>query len=808
MILFRKAIVDNDMLFGGTPMNATLMPLLPVRDIVVFPYMILPLFVGRDNSIKAVEEALAGNRIVFLSAQKDVLEEAPGPEQIYSVGTIAMIVRMKKLPDGRAKVLIQGMSKGKIKSFEQTTPFFKVMVEHLEEPEVEVSSPEVSALLRNVREHLEKIVAMGKLLSPDILIVLDEIKDLNKISDIISANIGLDVVDGQEILEITDPLKKLYKVNEHLIKEVEIISIQNKINNIAKDEMVRAQKEYFLKEQMKAIKSELGDGDVKSDDISDLRARLNEIKLPDEVKQEVFKQLDRLERMHPDASESSVLRTYLEWIVEIPWSAKTDDNMDLDHAKKILDEDHYDLEEVKERIVEHLAVGKLNKKIKGPILCFVGAPGVGKTSLGKSIARSLGRKFVRISLGGVKDEAEIRGHRRTYVGAMPGKIVQSLKQGGTNNPVFVLDEIDKLGADFKGDPSSALLEVLDPEQNFSFRDHYVNLPFDLSNVMFIATANMVDTIPPALKDRMEIIHLSGYTSEDKIKIAQQHLIPKQLKENGMEDRNIKLKDKIILKVITEYSKEAGVRTLERLIGKICRKIAKLIATDKEIPKKITTQLVEKFLGCPMYLSEEKNKSDEIGISTGLAWTQYGGEILMIEVASSKGTGLKLTGNLGEIMKESASTALGYVKTMAQQYGISEDYFQNNEIHIHFPSGAVPKDGPSAGVAIATAIISHITGRPVSKDVAMTGEISLSGKVLPIGGLKEKSLAAMRAGITTVIAPEANRKDLVDIPQEYKKKIKFMFAERVEDVIEVALLSKRIESVEFFKGSKRHVKAVA
>jgi len=784
------------------------MPLLPVRDIVVFPYMILPLFVGRDNSIRAVEEALAGNRIVFLSAQKDVLEESPGPEQIYSVGTIAMIVRMKKLPDGRAKVLIQGMSKGRIKSFEQTDPFFKVMVEHIEEPEVETSSPEVSALLRNIREQLEKIVAMGKLLSPDILVVLDEIKDLSKISDIISANIGLDVVDGQEILEIMDPLKKLYKVNEHLIKEVEIISIQNKINNIAKDEMVRAQKEYFLKEQMKAIKSELGDGEVKGDDLSDLRARLTEIKLPDEVKQEVFKQLDRLERMHPDASESSVLRTYLEWIVEIPWSVRTDDNMDLDHAKKILDEDHYDLEEVKERIVEHLAVGKLNKKIKGPILCFVGAPGVGKTSLGKSIARSLGRKFVRISLGGVKDEAEIRGHRRTYVGAMPGKIIQSIKQAGTNNPVFVLDEIDKLGADFKGDPSSALLEVLDTEQNFSFRDHYINLPFDLSNVMFIATANMADTIPPALRDRMEIINLAGYTSEDKIKIAQRHLIPKQLKENGMEDRNIKFKNNIILKIITEYTKEAGVRTLERFIGKMCRKIAKLIATHKEIPKKITIPLVEKFLGCPLYLSEEKNKSDEIGISTGLAWTQYGGEILMIEVASSKGTGLKLTGNLGDIMKESASTALSYVKTMAQQYGISEDYFQNNEIHIHFPSGAVPKDGPSAGVAIATAIISHITGRPVSKDVAMTGEISLSGKVLPIGGLKEKSLAAMRAGITTVIAPEANRKDLVDIPQEYKKKIKFMFAERVEDVIDAALLSKKIESVEFFKGSKRHVKAVA
>ncbi len=789
-------------------MSTTVMPLLPVRDIVVFPYMILPLFVGRDNSIKAVEEALAGNRIVFLSTQKDMLEEAPGPEQIYEVGTVAMIVRMKKLPDGRAKVLIQGMSKGKIKAFEQTDPFFKVQIEHIEEAEMDSGTPEASALMRSIREQLEKIVAMGKLLSPDILVVMDEIKDVSKIADIIAANIGLGVNDAQEILEVSDPLKKLYKVHEHLTREVEIITIQNKINNMAKDEMVRAQKEYFLKEQMKAIKSELGDGDIKTDDMSDLRKRLTEIELPEEIKKEAFKQLERLERMHPDASESAVLRTYLEWIIETPWMARTEDNMDLEHAKEILDEDHYDLEEIKERIVEHLAVAKLNKKIKGPILCFVGAPGVGKTSLGKSIARALGRKFIRISLGGVKDEAEIRGHRRTYVGAMPGKIIQSLKQAGTSNPVFVLDEIDKLGADFKGDPSSALLEVLDPEQNFSFRDHYMNLPFDLTNVMFIATANLSDTIPPALRDRMETINLAGYTSEEKIKIAHRHLIPKQLKENGMDDKDIKFNDKVIMKIITEYTREAGVRTLERLIGKTCRKLAKLVATGKEFPRKLTPQLVEKYLGCPLYLSEEKNKSDEIGISTGLAWTQFGGEILMIEVASSKGSGLKLTGNLGDVMKESASTALSYVKTMAQQYGIADEYFQNNEIHVHFPSGAVPKDGPSAGIAIATAIISHITGRPVSKDVAMTGEISLSGKVLPIGGLKEKALAALRAGIKIVIAPDANRKDLVNIPAEYKKKIKFMFAERVEDVIDAALLSKKVESVEFFKGSKKQVKAVA
>ncbi len=789
-------------------MSTSIMPLLPVRDIVVFPYMILPLFVGRDNSIKAVEEALEGNRLVFLSAQKNMLDEAPTPDQIYETGTVAMIVRMKKLPDGRAKVLIQGMHKAVIRTFEQTDPFFKVQVENIEEKELDVSNPEISALMRNIREQIEKIVAMGKLLSPDILVVMDEIKDGSKIADIIAANIGLNAQDAQQILEQTDPLKKLYKVNEHLLKEAEIISLQHKINNMAKDEMTRAQKEYFLKEQMKAIKSELGDNDGKNEDMSDIRRKLTEIKMPEEVKAEAFKQLDRLERMHPDASESAVLRTYLEWITETPWMINSEDNMDLDHAKKILDEDHYDLEEIKDRIIEHLAVSKLNKKIKGPILCFVGAPGVGKTSLGKSIARALGRKFVRISLGGVKDEAEIRGHRRTYVGAMPGKIIQSLKQSGTNNPVFVLDEIDKLGADFKGDPSSALLEVLDPEQNFSFRDHYMNLPFDLTNVMFIATANMWDTIPPALRDRMETINLSGYTSEEKIKIAQKHLIPKQLNENGLENKNIKFTDKVLLKIITQYTKEAGVRTLERLIGKICRKTAKLIATNKDFPEKITPQLVEKYLGCPLYISEEKNVSDEIGISTGLAWTQYGGEILMIEVASSKGSGLKMTGNLGEVMKESATTALSYVKTMAQQYGIAEDYFQHNEVHVHFPSGAVPKDGPSAGIAIATAIISHITGRPVSKDVAMTGEISLSGKVLPIGGLKEKALAAMRAGIKVIIAPELNKKDLVSIPAEFKKKLKFIFVERVDDVIDAALLPKKVESVEFFKGSKKQVKAVA
>ncbi|MCX6112880.1 MAG: endopeptidase La [Proteobacteria bacterium] len=789
--------------------DTSLMPMLPVRDVVVFPYMILPLFVGRESSIKAVEDAISGNRMIFLAAQKEITDEFPAPDRIYDVGTIATIVRMKKLADGRVKILIQGVNKGRITSFEQKEPYYKVSVTPIEEGKSEINAMELDALMRNVKEQLEKLISMGKMLSPDLILVLEEIKDPGKFADIIAANMGLKIIEAQEVLEIADPVKRLYKVNDYVLREVEILNIQVKINNLAKDEITKSQKEYYLKEQMKAIKSELGEFDSKMDDTSDLRQRLMEIEMPNEVKEEAMKQLERLERMHPDSSESAVLRTYLDWVVDVPWSKKTEDNMNLKRAKQILDEDHYDLEEVKERIVEYLAVGKLNKKIKGPILCFIGAPGVGKTSLGKSIARALGRQFVRISLGGVKDEAEIRGHRRTYVGAMPGKIIQGLKLAGTCNPVFVLDEIDKLGADFKGDPSSALLEVLDPEQNFSFRDHYLNVPYDLSNVLFIATANFMDTIPPALKDRMEIIQLAGYTAEEKIKIAQIHLVPKQKKENGLENVNLKFSDKVILKIITEYTREAGVRNLERNIGKVFRKIAKIIADGKTISKSISSGMIEKHLGCPPFKQEEKNQKDEIGVCTGLAWTQFGGEILMVEVASSKGSGLKLTGNLGEVMKESAMTALSYVKTMAAHYGIDEDYFQNHEIHVHFPQGAIPKDGPSAGVTIATAIISYITGRPVSRDIAMTGEISLTGKVLQIGGLKEKALAAMRACIKTIIVPAENKKELINIPKEYRKKLNFVFVGKVEEAIQAALLpAKKVEHLDSYRHPRKPLKAVA
>ncbi|MEI6092516.1 MAG: endopeptidase La, partial [bacterium] len=605
----------------------SLMPMLPVRDVVVFPYMILPLFVGRESSIKAVEEAMSGSKMIFLSAQKEITDEFPTPERIYSIGTIAMIVRMKKLADGRVKILIQGVNKGKIESFEQRSPYYKVSVSSVNEETSGTEPVELDALMRNVKQQLEKLVSMGKMLSPDLLLVLEDIKDPGKFADIISANIGLKMKEAQEVLEIMDPVKRLYTVNDYLTRELEIINIQMKINNITKDEITKSQKEYYLKEQMKAIKNELGEFDSKMDETGELKERIMSMEMSDEVRQEALKQLDRLEKMHPESSESAVLRTYLDWIVDLPWSKRSEDNMNLKRAQQILDEDHYGLAEVKERIIEYLAVGKLNKKIKGPILCFIGAPGVGKTSLGKSIARALDRQFVRISLGGVKDEAEIRGHRRTYVGAMPGKIIQALKLAGTSNPVFVLDEIDKLGADFKGDPSSALLEVLDPEQNFAFRDHYLNVPYDLSNVLFIATANFGDTIPPALKDRMEIIQLSGYTAEEKIKIAQKHLFPKQVKENGLDDIDIKISDNVLLKIITEYTREAGLRTLERYIGKVCRKIAKVIAEGKNVAKAISSGMIAKYLGCPIFKNEQKNAIDEVGISTGLAWTQYGGEIL-------------------------------------------------------------------------------------------------------------------------------------------------------------------------------------
>ncbi len=771
------------------------LPLLPVRDIVVFPFMIIPLFVGRDSSIKCVEESLArSDRLILLSSQKDINDEHPAPDGIYKTGTIAMIMRMRKLPDGRIKILTQGLAKAKIKEFTQTEPYFEVKIDKIEEEEENILDPETKsiteALMRNTREQLEKVIALGKPLSPDILMVLDDITDPGRLADLVASNIGLKVSKAQEILETKNTIERLRAINELLTKEVEVLSIQAKIRSQAKDEMTKSQKEYFLREQIRAIKSELGDNDNKNEEMSELKEKILACKMPAETEQEALKQLGRLERMHPDASEASMLRTYVEWLVDVPWSKVTVDSLELVRAKEILDEDHYSLKKPKERILEFLAVRKLKDKMKGPILCFSGPPGVGKTSLGKSIARSMGREFIRISLGGIKDEAEIRGHRRTYVGALPGRIIQGMKQVGTNNPVFVLDEIDKLGSDFRGDPSSALLEVLDPEQNHTFRDHYINVPFDLTNVMFIATCNNLDTIPSALKDRLEIIHLPGYTEEEKVQIANKHLVPKQLGENGLSEKNIAFDEKSVPSLISQYTREAGLRNLERNIASICRKTARLVAEGKKEKTIITEDLIYKFLGPAPYIREDEQEKDEIGIATGLAWTQVGGEILYVEVTTMKGKGgVTLTGHLGDVMKESGQAALGLIRWRASDFGLDEDIFASTDIHVHFPQGGIPKDGPSAGITMACAMISRLTQIPIRKDIAMTGEISLTGRVLPIGGLKEKALAAMRHGISTIIIPDKNKKDLEDIDQEYIDKLRFIPVKTIDEVLEVALTRK-------------------
>ncbi|MCM0605347.1 MAG: endopeptidase La [Xanthomonadaceae bacterium] len=777
------------------------LPMLPVRDIVVFPYMIIPLFVGRDTSIRSVEESLGNtDRLILLASQKDIRDEHPAPEAIYETGTVAMILRMRKLPDGRVKILTQGLCKARIKEFTQTTPYFTARVERIEDLS-ETKNPETEAMMRMTREMLEKVIALGKVLSPDILMVLDDINECGRLADLVASNIGLKVSDAQDILETLDPISRLKKVQEFLQKEIEVLSLQAKIRSQAKDEMTKSQKEYYLREQIRAIKSELGDQDPKGEEMEDLRGKLANAKMPPEVETEALKQLTRLERMHPEASEASMLRTYIDWLVDMPWSKSTPDSLDLTHAKKILDEDHYNLLKIKERILEYLAVRKLKDKMKGPILCFAGPPGVGKTSLGRSIARAMGREFVRISLGGVKDEAEIRGHRRTYVGAMPGRVAQGLKQAGTNNPVFVLDEIDKLGNDFRGDPSAALLEVLDPEQNFSFRDHYLNLPFDLSNIMFIATCNNLDTIPSALRDRMEIIQLSGYTEEEKFFITNKYLIPKQIVENGLKNEQIEIQPEATKTIVSQYTREAGLRNLERLVATVCRKTARQVAEGKTVKTTVTPDMVFKFLGPAPYSREEEQEHDEIGIATGLAWTSVGGEILYVETTTMKGKGgIILTGQLGDVMKESAQAALGLIKSRSADFGINDDVFSNTDIHVHFPAGAVPKDGPSAGITMATAMISKLTGIAIRKDVAMTGEITLTGRVLPIGGLKEKSLAAMRHGIKTIIIPDKNKKELEDIPEEVRNALTFVPVKTIDEVLEVALSHKLDTNGNKTKGS--------
>jgi ATP-dependent Lon protease len=766
------------------------LPLLPVRDVVIYPYMILPLFVGRTSSINAVNEALNKDRLLFLAAQQNVDEENPTPGGIHRVGCVGMIMRMNKLPeDGKIKILVQGLVKAEITDFVQEYPNFQVKIKKIVDGAWADRELEAEALVRNVKALLERVISMGKVLSPDILVVLDEIQEPGRLADLVASNLGLKVSDSQGILEVSDPVDRLRKVNDALAKEIEVLEMQAKIQSQAKDEMNRTQKEYFLREQMRAIRSELGDSDSKVEEVEELRQRVANSKMPPEPERECLKQLKRLENMHNDSAEATIIRTYLDTMVELPWSKASTDNLDLIKAKEVLDEDHFDLEKIKDRIIDHLAVCKLKKSVKGPILCFVGPPGVGKTSLGKSVARTMGRQFVRMSMGGVKDEAEIRGHRRTYVGAMPGRVIQGLRMAGTNNPVFVLDEIDKLGMDYRGDPASALLEVLDPEQNYSFRDHYVNLPFDLSNVLFICTANSLDTIPGPLRDRMEVIRLTGYTLEDKVQIANKYLVPKQLKENGLEPNDMSITGSAIQVMIESYTREAGLRSLEREVGTVCRKIArkKAIEGGEFTPKKVTPKMIPVFLGPQKVIPDPLRSIDQVGVATGLAWTETGGETLVMEGSFSPGTGkIQLTGQLGDVMKESAQTALSFVRTRSDELGLPKNFFGEHDFHIHAPAGAIPKDGPSAGITFATAFISLITGVPVSCAFAMTGEITLTGRVLPVGGIKEKVLAAVRQNVHQIIMPRACEKDLVDLPKAVRSKLKIHLVDHIDEVLQLAL----------------------
>jgi ATP-dependent Lon protease len=766
------------------------LPILPVRDIVVFPYMILPLFVGREKSINAIDHCLGVNRMIMLLAQRDMNVEDPGPADLYTIGTVGLIMRMLKLPDGRVKVLVQGLTKARCMKIDDKESFFAAHIEKIEDPKPQDLTLETEALIRNVKDQIDKMVALGKTILPDIMVVMENLEEPGRLADLVASNIGLKTEQAQSVLEIDNTTERLRRVSEILNRELELLMVQQKIQSEARGEIDKTQREYFLREQLKAIQKELGDIDERMEEVKEFRKKIEEAKMPEKVLKEAEKQLKRIEKMHPDSAEASTVRTYLDWLVELPWSKSTKDNLNIKVAKKVLNTDHYDLEKIKERILEYLSVRKLNPRMKGPILCFIGPPGVGKTSLGKSIARALGREFTRMSLGGVRDEAEIRGHRRTYVGALPGRIIQGIKHAGTNNPVFMLDEIDKVGTDFRGDPSSALLEVLDPEQNNTFMDHYLGVPFDLTSVMFITTGNVSDTIPSALRDRMEIIRLSGYTSEEKHGIAVNYLLPKQLKEHGLTVRILRISDSALESLIGQYTREAGVRNLEREIANLCRKVAKQIAEGRKKKFLISSKNISKYLGAPRYLPEEEMKKDEVGVATGLAWTETGGDIIFIEAITMKGKGsLTLTGQLGDVMKESAQAALSYVRSRAKELGIAEDIFSKKDIHIHVPAGAIPKDGPSAGITLTTAIASALTGIPVSKSIAMTGEVTLRGNVLPIGGLKEKALAAKRFGVQKVIVPRRNEKDLEDIPKYVKKDMEFFFADTMDQVLEVALKKK-------------------
>jgi ATP-dependent Lon protease len=776
-------------------------PLLPIRDLVVFPFMVVPLFVSRKVSIAAVEAALAGDRMLFLCAQKNAGADEPGPGELFRVGTIGKILRMRKLPDGQVKILVQGLRRARLEEIVAEKPTMVVKTSPIDE-NVNEAGVEVEGLIRAVKESLTKLSEVGKGLPQDVMTVLLGLTEPGALGDLVASNLGMKVPDAQAVLEATSAIDRLRRVNEALAKEVEVVAWQQKIQTQAKEEMSRAQREYFLREQLKQIRQELGDFDDKHEEIEELRRRIKEAQLAPEADTEALKQLRRLEQMHADAAEAAVVRTYLDWLADLPWSKMSQDRIDLLRAKEILDEDHYGLDQIKERILEYLGVLKLKGDHKGPILCFVGPPGVGKTSLGRSIARALGREFVRISLGGVRDESEIRGHRRTYVGAMPGRIISGLKQAGTKNPVFVLDELDKVGSDVRGDPAAALLEVLDPEQNSTFRDHYLNLPFDLSRVLWVATANLADTIPAPLRDRMEMINLHGYDINEKVEIARRYLIPKQRTDNGLKEADLKISSQTVELIVESYTREAGLRSLDKQIAAISRKVARGFAEGRTTPVKVGSKELEKYLGPRKHDPDKPDEADRIGLATGLAWTQAGGMILHIEATLMQGkAAMTLTGQLGSVMKESAQAALTCARTRAQELGFGDERIHDSELHIHVPHGAIPKDGPSAGITMATAIISLFAQAPVRRDVAMTGEITLRGRVLPVGGLREKILAAARAGIKEIIVPAANEPDLAEVPDDLKKKVTIHLARELDEVLRIALVGFKPRIVKKAKRTK-------
>jgi ATP-dependent Lon protease len=753
---------------------------------VVFPFIIAPLSVARDISMQAVDRALSDNRMILLVAQRDKDEEDPGEKDLFQIGTVAVIMRMLKLPDERIRVLVQGVCRAKIASFVSTRPHLTARIERLADLPHDTESIEKEALVRSVKRALERAASLGKNLPSEVQVIASNLEDPGRLADLVASNLDLKVEESQDVLETLDAVERLKRVHDFVQRETSLLSMQREIDSMAKDEMDRSQREVYLRHQMKAIMSELGEGNELAEEVERYRERARGLELSPQGSEEVERQLKKLERMHPDAAEASTLRNYLDWLLGMPWGKPTKDNLDLPAARAILDADHYGLEAVKDRILEYLAVRKLKKKSKGPILCFVGPPGVGKTSLGRSIARALGRQFVRLSLGGVKDEAEIRGHRRTYVGAMPGRIIQGIHQAGSSNPVFMLDEVDKIGQDFRGDPSAALLEVLDPEQNGTFRDHYLGVPWDLSDVMFIANANLLDPIHPAFRDRMEVIRLAGYTEEEKLVIAKRHIVPKQVDENGLKPARIDFSDGAIKGLIAGYTREAGLRNLERHVAAVCRKVARQVAEGKKGKSRIIASSLETFLGPAPATREDALPDDQVGVATGLAWTEAGGDVLFVEATAMRGRGgLILTGQLGEVMKESAQAALSFARTHAAELSIDAGFFEVHDLHVHVPEGAIPKDGPSAGITMAVAIVSALTDRAVRRDVAMTGEITLRGNVLPVGGIKEKVLAARRSGVGTVLLPEANRKNLDEIPKALRRDLRLEFVADVRDVFRLA-----------------------